>query len=140
MAGSIADPSGEIIGLIELHDAYPEGFEASLIAYGLRYWDAGETGNDWNDINAVITSLPYDSPLARQQKPETWFWYAPWFDIFVGIYETLRVANMTRRLRKFRKSDLPKRIPRPWDVERTEKKLGTRKMPLDEMNKFLGLN
>lgn len=130
---------GEIIGLVELHDEYPEGFEASLIANGLRFYHAGEEGNDWNDINSVIATLPFDSPLARQQNPDTWFWYNPMYDFVVGVYENTRIANLTRRLRKFKKSDLPRRITRPWDIEKTEKKIGTVKMSLDRMNEFLGL-
>lgn len=110
-----------------------------MISHGLRYWSAGERGNGWNDINAVIATLPFDSPLARQQNPDTWFWYNPMFDFIVGTYENTRIANLTRKLRKFRKSDLPKRIPRPWDIVKTEKKIGTKKMSLDNINKFLGL-
>lgn len=88
----------------------------------------------------VIVTLPFDSPLARQQDPENWHWYHPLKDLVAGIYDNIGIGNATRRLRRYKKSDLPKRTRRPWDVIKTETKIGTVKMPIDKLNKMLGLN
>lgn len=105
----------------------------------MRYWDVGQGDVDWRDIQVIIVTLPYDSPLARQQYPKDWHWYHPLSDLMAGVYDSLGIGNATRRVRRFKKSDLPKRLRRPWDVVTSEKKVGTRKMTIDKMNRFLGI-
>ena len=63
----------KIGSLIDLHDKYPDGFEASLIERGLRYREVGvDPRFTWWDMYAVIVTLPYDSPLERQRNGKDW--------------------------------------------------------------------
>jgi hypothetical protein len=91
--------------------------------------------HDWMDCWAVIQTLPYDSPLARQMHPKQWFWRNPMFDLVASAVDLLGVANTQRgNASKAKRSSFPKRIPRPWDKDSEVTKLGGKiKLPVREM-------
>lgn len=70
---------------------------------------------------AVIESEPLDGPLHRAWNPETWFWYVPGHDDLVTVKELTAIANWQRAGGK--KSDRPKRQPRPWDEQKESRKI-----------------
>jgi len=86
-------------------------------------------------------TLPYDSPLERQKNGKDWHWYGPLTDILAGIYDNIGVGVATQaQRRKWRKSDLPKPLRRPWQVQKHIEKLGKIALPLDQVRERLGWN
>ncbi|MFJ3957696.1 hypothetical protein [Arthrobacter sp. NPDC090010] len=84
-------------------------------------------------------TTPFDSALNRAIHPKTWHWNDPRTDFLATQVDLLGqgVASQARRP-GVRKSDLPKRIPRPWEIEQHEEKLRATAMPIDELNRSLG--
>lgn len=128
----------KIIGLLEAHEKHPEGVEASLIERGLRWRDVGSRRFTWEDAHAVISTLPWDSPLARQSV-EGWEWGNPIHQLLAIIAEATHNGNIWvgRWNSKVKDSDLL-RIQRPGDVDHSVTTLGSDPVPLDEMIEFLG--
>jgi len=110
-----------------------------LIERGLRWRDAGSLDFTWDDCYAIITSLPPDSALHRAENPKTWHWADPHTDLLATLVDLLGQSVATQAQRpKIKTSELPKRIPRPWEIEQHEEKLRAKAMPIDELNKQLG--
>jgi len=56
-----------------------------------------------------------------------------------GIYDIMGVVSATQAQRpKWRRSDVPKPLRRPWDVIKEVKKLGGKPKPLRDIQKRLG--
>lgn len=128
----------KIWGLIDLHDDYPEAFEATLIERGLRWDDIGSDQLTWRDVYALFSTLPFDAPINRA-KDKQWWWYHPAMEVLVGIFEATQLtAAVVEKQPKLKKSNLPKPIPRPWDTQKDEKKLGDNPLPLDDMKAAIG--
>lgn len=129
------DRSPKIGWLIETHDQHPEGFEAALIERQERWREVGSDEFTWSDCWALVRTLPYDSPLHREQDPKTWFWRNPMFDLVTSAVELLAVANVQRgNPSRASRSKFPKRIPRPWDQDSETTKLGGKiKLPVKDM-------
>lgn len=88
---------------------------------------------------AVIATLPYDSPLERQKNGKDWHWYGPLTDMVAGIYDSTGVGVATQSQRaKWKRTEIPKPLTRPWEIITHEEKLGTRALPLDQLRKELG--
>lgn len=118
-----------VAGLIDLHDSHPGAFEATLIERGLRWRDVGSPGFRWSDLLALVEYLPWDAPLLRATK-EDWRWRNPVYELLVTIAEETFNANVLRRRgHKTRKSDLL-RVPRPWEKQKRETKLGGKPEPI----------
>lgn len=66
----------------------------------------------------MITTQPWDSPLAQALRPEDWTWYGPQSALLVEVRDHLRQINFKTPLR--RASDrqrLPKMTKPPWAVD-----------------------
>jgi len=60
-------------------------------------------------------------------------------EVLVGIFEATQLtAAVVEKQPKLKKSNLPKPIPRPWDTQKDEEKLGNNPMPLDDMKAAIG--
>ncbi len=137
MGRNVRSPGPKIVGLIDLHDEHPEGFEAALIERGLRWRDVGSRRFTWGDCWAVISTLPWDAPLNRQAN-EHWAWGNPLHELVAIVAEATHNRNLYAGAQmKVRKSDLL-RVPRPGDKQKTETKLGGDSVPLGELVVFLG--
>lgn len=102
-------------------------------------WDSVGDQIDWWDVYAMFSTLPYDAPINREKDPKSWWWYHPMNEVIVGIFEaTQMTAAVVEKQPKLKKSNLPKPIPRPWDTNTDEKKLGTTVLLLDDMKAAIG--
>lgn len=98
-----------------------------------------DPGFTWADLYAIIVTLPYDSPLERQRNGKDWHWYSPHADLLGGIYDKIGIGIATQANRpKWKKSDLPKPLTRPWDIKKHVEKLGKTALPLAQLRKRLG--
>lgn len=87
---------------------------------------------------ALFSTLPFDAPINRA-KDKQWWWYHPAMEVLVGIFEATQLtAAVVEKQPKLKKSNLPKPIPRPWDTQKDEKKLGDNPLPLDDMKAAIG--
>lgn len=60
-------------------------------------------------------------------------------EFLVGVFEATQLtAAVVEKQPKLKKSNLPKPVPRPWDKNKDEKKLGNNPMPLDDMKAAIG--
>lgn len=131
---------GKIWGLIELHDEKPQAVEATLIQAGLRWRDVESSSprrrtQAWQDIHAVISTHPWDSPLARSE--EQWWWGDRKHDVLVSILEaTAATAVKTPNETKAKKADFV-RIDRPWDEAKSSRRIGSKPLPISELDAWL---
>ena len=136
------DPRGKILSLLQLRDEHPEAFDATLIQAGLRWRDVESSSprrraHAWADINAVIATRAWDSPLSRQT--DQWWWGDPKHDVLVSTLEMTAAVNVkTPAPKGVKKSDFV-RVPRPWDKrnDKKAKRIGTTAMPLAELDAWL---
>lgn len=130
---------GKIWELIDLHDQHPDALEASLILAGLRWRDVESSSprrraHAWQDVAAVIATLPWDAPL-RRALPD-WQWGDPKHDLLITILESVAALSAkTPNQTKAKKADLL-RVPRPWDQAKTAKRIGT-PMPIADLAAWL---
>lgn len=104
----------------------------------MRWRDVGSGEFTWGDCLALVENLGWDDPLARAINPKDWAWNDPSRDLLVTVIELLGLINAkTPMAYKQKKSDLPKRIPRPWDKKSNVQKLGSKPRPLAEVDKWL---
>lgn len=91
----------------------------------------------WADCHSIIATLPFDSPLNRIQN-EHWYWDDPQYQLLVLIAEATHNRNVLAGTSnpKARKGDLLK-IPRPWNQEKTEKKIGQGALPISDLDDWL---
>lgn len=85
----------------------------------------------------MIATLPHDAPLNRA-RDEKWFWADPAYQLLVVIAEATYNRNVLAGAMnpKAKKSDLLK-IPRPWDQEKSEKKIGKGALPIADLDEWL---
>ena len=84
----------------------------------MRWRDAGEAGNEWGDMHAVLATQPWDSALARAMRPKDWQWYGPQYPVLVEIRDHLRQINVKTPLQKAsQKAQMPRMTTPPWEVD-----------------------
>lgn len=121
----------KIIRLIDLYDKHPQAVITRLLEYGLYFERAGEPGNEWSLIDAVLSTDPPWGPVSRAINGDKWVWYLPGFDQLQSLVESSALA-MYQRAQK--KPTGFKRARRPWD-EKT-KKLAAKVMPTKAFDDF----
>ena len=121
--GGWGDLGPKISGLIELHERHPAETEIALIQVGLRWRDAGARRCTWSDVYAVLSTQPWDSPLAKALEPENWRWYGPLNDVVIEARDFLRqLAYKTPFQDHTHKAGAPSMTTPPWSKdERTTK-------------------
>lgn len=84
-----------------------------------------------------MSTLPFDAPINRVQN-ENWFWDNPIYQLLVLVAEATHNRNVLAGTTnpKARKDDLLK-IPRPWNKEKTEKKIGSGALPIADLDVWL---
>lgn len=83
----------------------------------------------------MISTHPWDSPLARSE--EDWWWGDRKHDVLVSILEaTAATAVKTPNEAKAKKADFV-RVPRPWDEAKTKKRIGSKPLPIAELDAWL---
>lgn len=113
--GQRGDHRPKIIGLIELHEEHRAAVEASLIYAGLRWRDAGTRRCSWSDVNAVLSTQAWDSPLAKAMEPENWFWYGPQYPLLIEVRDYLRQVSYKTPLQDQKhKAGMPRMTTPPW--------------------------
>lgn len=132
MGEGIGREPGKVQGLVEAHDEHPEGFEAALIERGLRWRDVGTPDFTWGDCWAVISTLPWDSPLNRQSNPE-WVWDGPYTERLTILTEaaqhtSAKTPNWTKRQKRHLLH-----FVRPDERKERVTSLGNTPRPLAEM-------
>lgn len=71
----------------------------------------------------MLSTQPWDSPLAQVINPKEWQWYGPDYALLVEVRDMLRQLNFKTPLQK--QSDrarLPKPTVPPWEKRATETK------------------
>lgn len=117
------DRRPKIGGLIELHEKHRSEVEAALIGAGLRWRDAGGPQCTWSDIYAVLTTQPWDSPLAKALEPENWYWYGPLTPVLIETRDYLRQLAYKTPLQDLKhKAGMPKMTVPPWGKDETVEK------------------
>lgn len=126
----------KILEVVSLHKEHPYAVEARLIECGLRWDDAGKKRNTWSDILAVIHTEPPGGPIQRSQNPEDWMWYTPYYDHLQTLVELMATnTTLTGNQSGAKKSDMPKRAPRPWDEKDQDvKEIKGEVLTLDELD------
>lgn len=124
---------GDLLGLLDLLDEYPEPVAYDLLALGLRLRDLGTDALTWRDLLAVARQAPPGSALVRAQNPDPEWGLAE--HLLAAAVDSLNVANWQRSGQTAR--DYPKPVPRPG-VEPDSKTYGSDPLPLDEMAEWLG--
>lgn len=129
----------KIRGLIDLHDDYPAEVEYELIVLGLRWRDVGTVGFTWRDLEVVVECLPPESVLKRKYQPKDWVWHDPRTDLLAGILDTLNALTAYMGNQSgVSKSKVPKPITRPWDVVKSDRKIGGKvQLPLTDLEAWL---
>ena len=92
----------------------------------------------WEDAHAVISTLPWDSPLTRQAV-EDWEWGNPIHQLLALIAEATHNGNLYvgKWNSTGRDSDLL-HIRRPGEIDHTVTKIGSDAVPLSDLIAFLG--
>lgn len=128
----------KIQGLLDLRHRHPEAFDATLLERGFRFADVGSCLTWW-DLHAIFSTAPYDSPIQRALNPKDWWWANPVNEIIVGLFESNQMLlAVAERRQGIKRSELPKPVPRPWDVSTNTEKIGDKPMPLHELRKAIG--
>lgn len=66
----------------------------------------------------MLTTQPWDSPLAKALEPKDWHWYDPQFPVLVEIRDHLRQINFKTPIQKIaQRAAMPKMTKPPWAVD-----------------------
>lgn len=122
-----------MIGLLELHEEFPEALEYELLSVGLRWRDLGTKRLSWRDLKVVVSQAPADGALTRSRYPDAHLLLDRRLEI---LDWRLAVANTQRGNQSgARKSEFPE-LP-AW-ARQTETRIGSAPLPLDELAEWLG--
>lgn len=144
MAGRLRGIAGGILSLCELHDEFPEAFEHEFIVLGLRWRDVGTTRLSWRDAVVIIREAPGDGAFARSKYPDQYL-----RDFRLGeliLYQLQFLSVLHGNQSRARKGDFPQ--PPEWTKDELTNewapdkpgRWGTGALPIDELDKFLGIN
>lgn len=102
-----------------------------LLEFGMEWHRAGEPGNTWDLMVAVIETEPPWGPVNRAEAGQDWIWYLPGFETLQTIAEGT-VLSLYQRAHK--KATDFKRVKRPWEI--VKRKLEGAVMPIEQFDEF----
>lgn len=108
--------------------------EVALIGAGLRWRDVGSEDCTWSDVNAVLTTQAWDSPVAKALEPKNWFWYDPLYPVLVEVRDYLKQVSYKTPLQdRNHRAGMPKMTVPPWGTDTSVTKFAPTPVTEDEL-------
>lgn len=124
--------AGGILGLYGLLEQHREAIDYDLLTLGLDLADLGTPRLDWSRLRAVVVYSPPTSALARSMFGDATSWSVS-DHLLAAAVDALNAGNWQRGGGKGRR---PKRVTRPGEKPKDQRRLGTGKMTLDQAQAF----